>query len=107
MGRYARRDKLEYFWDRCALTPWDHAEERLSWMMSWVVKKDSDRETWLKLFSEAYSRLRGFVTEIALKEKSFTIQESKSPHAWTVSDNRATGTIDYSDFSVVKEFALY
>jgi hypothetical protein len=108
MGRYARRDQLECFWDRCGLSPWDHAEERLTWMLSWVSQLDtSEHERWLGLFTEAFSRLSGVKTEIDMQGTSFEFKIGKAPHRWTISDNGITRTIDYSDVSFVKEFAIY
>lgn len=108
MGRFARRDELECFWDRCALTPWDHAEERLQWMLSWILKLDEAQRThWVRLFSEAFSRLRGFECVVQVNGTHILIEESKKPHKDIVSHNQVTRVIDYSNFSTVKELTLY
>jgi hypothetical protein len=108
MGRYARRDQLECFWDSCGITPWDHAKERLTWMMTWVLTlAESDRERWIELFSEAFSRLAGFTVEVELKGNSYTIKESSTPHTQTFLVNQISRTIDYSNVALVKEFTLY
>jgi len=108
MGRYARRDARECFWDHCGLTPWDHAEERLRWMLSWTAKlEEAERTRWLRLFSEAFSRLRGFECEIEVNGINFLIKESQEPHQGIFGDGQVTRKVDYSDFRLVKEISLF
>jgi hypothetical protein len=112
LGRIARSKKLPCHDMRCALSPVDHARERLDWITSWVWSlDDAEWEDWLWSLSEAYSRLIGNVTTISHEKKDgkviFQINESENPHHFTVNDNGRVRVIDYSDFNEIKEFKLY
>jgi hypothetical protein len=55
-GILARRS----FWARCGMLPWQHARERVEWMLTWVAHLPTDaQQAWLETFSEAYSRIDG------------------------------------------------
>jgi hypothetical protein len=40
LGRLARAKQLPCFWNRCALSPADHACERIEWIASWTCRLD-------------------------------------------------------------------
>jgi hypothetical protein len=112
LGRRARAANLECFWTRCALTPADHVDERLSWIATWVpTAQPNQRERWLESLSTAYSRLHGVRYNVTLDESRerprVWTERTEQPHRETVNDNGRMGKVDYSDFAVLKKFNLY
>jgi hypothetical protein len=115
LGRESRAAKLECFWSRCALEPWQHAEQRLGWILTWLFHAPKEsHENWLRSIAEAYSRLHGIKVTIETEPPSqdgskpgFKIIHTKEPHKWGVSDLDGHRTIDYSDFTFLKDWELY
>jgi len=111
IARKSRFLKLECFWSRCGMLPWQHAQERIEWMLSWVARLPEDRRNaWLESFSEAYSRISGNEVTIVLTwkedEPHFSIQQSEKPRKMTYMDSY-TVTYDYSDESMLRDLQLY
>ena len=110
LGRKARAEKLACFWDSCGLSPYDHALERVEWMLSWVFKlSPEEKERWLRVFGEAISRLKGRTTTVTLDsdKPEYTLHESKEPYKISIMDGRRSAEIDFSDPNCLKEFRLY
>jgi hypothetical protein len=56
LGRESRAANLECFWSNCSLLPFDHAYERIDWMLTWVISITQDkRESWLDYWVEEYN----------------------------------------------------
>jgi hypothetical protein len=111
IARKSRFLKLECFWTRCGMLPWQHARERLWWMLSWVPSlPESNRKLWIETLSEAYSRVSGKTVEITLNWESekakFEFTESQSPHKVTYSESDWV-TYDYGDESMLRDLQLY
>ena len=111
ISRKSRHLKLECFWTRCGMLPWQHARERIQWMLTWVARLPAgQRDSWIEVFSEAYSRIEGYTRLIVLTTKDdkpfFRIDQSDKPHKITYMDE-ATVTYDYSDESMLRELQLY
>lgn len=112
LGRETVPKKLECFWSHCALTPADHAFERLDWMLSWVKSlENSKREDWVKALSEAYSRLRGVEFDIKIESKNgketIIKVESDRPFKASYIANGTFREVDYSDPDFLKDLKLY
>lgn len=112
LGRIARSKGLECFWSHCALSPFDHALERIEWIVSHTIRLDEDkRKEWSEMLSEAISRLNGKKSKIIyFKEENqwkCKIENSDERHTYTIDDNGRVRTIDYSDVNELKEFKLY
>jgi len=112
LGRESRANELKCFWSSCALEPVDHADERIWWMLTWMLKvKESNREDWLRSFQTAYSRLNGKERKIDMKDENgkaiFKIEDSNEPYIEGFLDRNYQGKIDYSDFKELKESRLY
>jgi hypothetical protein len=111
ISRKSRHLKLECFWTRCGMLPWQHARERIQWMLSWVARIPAEQQAfWIRVFSEAYSRIEGHTRSVVLTmeddEPFFRIHQSNEPHTVTYMDE-ATVTYDYSDESMLRELQLY
>jgi hypothetical protein len=111
ISRKSRYLKLECFWTRCGMLPWQHARERVQWMLTWVARLPIEQQrSWLETFSEAYSRIEGRTRSITLTTKDgkpfFQIKQSDEPHTVTYMDE-ATVTYDYSDESMLRDLQLY
>lgn len=112
LGRISRAKGLQCFWTHCALSPTDHALERLNWIVSWTVsQKEQNRNSWADFLSEAISRLQGKETKIRYVEQEnkwkCEIINSDVPHIVTINDNGRVCSIDYSDINELKEYELY
>lgn len=112
LGREARAVNLECFWSRCSITPWGHAEERIGWIFSWLAKMDEkEREIWLSAVKEAYQRLLGFQVELKIEQNegkaNLNIMKKKEKHTITYMDHGHERTIDYSDYSFLKDMEMY
>jgi hypothetical protein len=112
LGRLARKNSLPCFWDRCALTPDDHAEKRIEWIASWTTHLDGKRrERWGRSVSDALSRLRGFDTEVSYFESGgmwrFALKHSKEPYIYRINDNGRLRSCDFSDPNMVRELVIY
>jgi hypothetical protein len=110
LGRKSRAANLACFWDSCALSPYDHADERLSWMLSWVFKLAPERQNrWLGVLGEAKSRLRGRTITITVEsdKPAYTFHEQDTPHKILFSSEGHHGEIDFSDPKCLKEYRIY
>jgi hypothetical protein len=61
LGREVRVAGLECFWQKCLLTPFDHVDERIFWIVSWLPQvPEESRSGWCGLAAGALSppRLR-------------------------------------------------
>jgi hypothetical protein len=112
LGREARAGQLECFWRNCLLTPFDHADERIGWVASWLhVVPAAQRGAWCALVAEAFARLHGCRYEVSLEKDGeddrlkITYDPSIS-HKASIDDNGRLRTIDYSDPAVLKELDL-
>lgn len=111
LGRESRANKLKCFWENCALDPIDHADERIWWMLTWMLKvNEANRKYWIGSFETAYSRMLGMVRKIEMTEIEgkavFSFKESDRPHIEQFIKDSYNKTIDYSDFNELKEFRL-
>jgi hypothetical protein len=112
LGRLARKNALSCFWDRCALTPEDHAEERIEWIVSWTPQlEEKRRERWGRSVSDALSRLRGFETEVSYVETDgmwkYFLKYSKQPYIHTIIENGRPRSNDFSDPNMIRELVIY
>jgi hypothetical protein len=112
LGRLARKGELPCFWDRCALTVEDHAEERIKWIASWTPKLGEERrERWRHSVSDALSRLLGFSTSVFYVEKegtwSINYKYSEEPYRYSINDNGRCRSYDFSDATMVREFVIH
>ena len=104
LGRMARKDELPCFWDRCSLTPEDHSEERIEWILSWTPRLDENgRERWGRSIADALSRLRGFKTSVSYAETNGGWQ----PKVTYSNDPYVYGAYDFSDKNVLRELVIY
>lgn len=109
LGREARHADLECHWDRCALTPYQHAEERLRWIATWVPQADHPR-TWLSPLGTAFARLHGRERKLELDEENPTdlrLIESDEPYTESYLASEGERTLHYSDESMLKQQALH
>jgi hypothetical protein len=111
LSRLSRAAKLDCFWTRCGMLPWQHARERVQWMLSWVAKLPTGRQDdWIRSFEEAYSRILGKITKINLTfdgdRPNFRIVEGSEPHISTYMSSD-TVSYDYSDLEMLKDLQLY
>jgi predicted transcriptional regulator len=112
LGRKSRAAKLECFYSRCALEPWQHAEERIGWILTWLPKLPTEaQENWIRSIEEAYSRLYGFEVKIKTEQRDgkpfFRINISKTAHTCGYSSWEGNRTVDYSDVTFLKDLELY
>lgn len=110
LGRRARAEDIDCFWDRCARTPYDHTVEHLSWMVSWIPRSVNGRAR-LGVLGRAASRLQGVKMTLDLDDSTdpptVTVAKSPSPHKESVEDHGVRRTYDYSDDTMVDEFQLH
>jgi len=111
LGRRARARNMECFWSRCALSPFDHALERIEWIASWIPSLDaSARDRWVEMIVEACSRLTGFrhKSEWVKEDEKLILQliRTKEPHKIGFLSSTAI-ELDYSDQKMLKKFELY
>ena len=110
LGRRARAANIDCFWERCARTPFDHAVEHLSWMVSWIPRSTNGKG-WLGVLGRAASRLRGVEMALDLDETTdpptVTVVRSDTPYRESVDDHGVRRTYDYSDPTMVDEFKLH
>lgn len=112
LGREARASNLECFWTRCSISPWGHAEERIGWIFSWIAKIDeTERDIWMSATAEAYRRLLGHKVELNVERKGdkldLKIIKKDDKHIVHYSDHGHQRSIDYSDFSFLKDMEMY
>ncbi len=112
LGREARSQNLECFWSRCSISPWEHAEERIKWILTWVPKIDPlEWDVWIGVVAEAYQRLTGHQVEIKIEEKdgvpNCKINEKEETYIVGYWDHGQEREIDYSDFSFLKDMEMY
>ncbi len=112
LGRESRAKEMKCFWTHCALEPWEHAHERIWWLLSWVATLDkSTHRSWLDIFEIGYSRILGFKVELTSGEKDgkvgFGIKETKEKHIEGFSKDGYHKSVDYSDFKELKELELW
>jgi hypothetical protein len=97
---------------KCLLTPFDHVDERIFWVLSWVASTpEAKRAGWCRLVGEALSRLHGYRVTVSLDDEGETVQpeariDRTKPHKETIIDNGRRRTIDYSDEAMLKELEL-
>ena len=113
LGREVRVAGLECFWQKCLLTPFEHVDERIFWIVSWLPQvPEESRSGWCALTAEALSRLHGYKCRVTLEaEDDGTLQPSAAidkdmPHRGSINDNGRLRTIDYSDRNMLKELEL-
>lgn len=118
LGREARHNQLQCFWESCILPPHIHAEEKLGWILKLLVQIPESGDYYLKdTITEAYSRLRGFECSIEPNPQTnpkFWIKDKKDengkeiPHKCSMSGREGYDwEIDYSDESELKEYTLH
>lgn len=121
LGREARNQKLQCFWDRCILPPHIHAEEKLGAILNLLeqipVSSGEEKFYLQQTISEAYGRLRGYECRIEPNPKSnpkFWIKDETDEHgkkvpmiASMVGGKGYDWQIDYSDVSELKEYTLH
>jgi len=112
LGRESRAAKLECFYSKCALEPWQHAEQRIGWILTWLPKLAEEvQKNWMRSIVEAYSRLHGFDVTIKIEQRNdkpfFGIEISKTPHTCGYSDLDGNRTVDYSGVNFLKDLELY
>jgi hypothetical protein len=105
LGRLARHAQLECHWNRCALTPYQHAVERLQWLLSWIPRTENP-DRWLDLFDQAFSRLIGRRYEFEYSGEKIT--HTVGEEAWVEGFSADGGSrrLDYSDHAMLKQQAL-
>jgi hypothetical protein len=113
LGREVRVAGLECFWQKCLLTPFDHVDERIFWIVSWLPQVPEDsRVRWCTLTAEALSRLHGYTCRVTIEvESDGTLQprattDREEPHTESINDNGRLRMIDYSDEKMLKELEL-
>jgi hypothetical protein len=110
LGRLARAADLECHWERCALTPYEHADERLKWMATWIPKAER-AESWLSSIGTAFARLRGYRCELRLESgqppRITLVEDQDTPHRESFTAEGGHRTLDYSDPSMLKDWALH
>jgi len=112
LARESRAAKLECFYSRCALEPWQHAEERIGWILTWLPKLPTEaHKKWMRSIEEAYSRLHGFEVTVKIEQRDgkpfFGIGVSKTPYTSGYSGWQGNRTVDYSDINFLKDLELY
>jgi hypothetical protein len=111
LGRLARHAQLECHWDRCALTPYQHALERLEWLLSWVPKTENP-ERWLYTFDKEVSRLTGqhytceYLAGADGERPTVTYALDEEPWIEGYSADGASRRLDYSDHTMLKQQTL-
>jgi len=112
LGREARVKKLECHWDQCAVKPEDHARERIEWIATWISKVEKDQqEPWIGIVSQGFSRLAGKIVEVKMPETNgdtiMRLNITEEDHVEGFSSNAGGRDLDYSDFSMLKDFGLH
>ena len=112
LGRESRARNMKCFWTHCALEPWEHAHERIWWLLSWVGRLDKKyHQGWLDIFEIGYSRILGKKVELSMEEikgnYKFEIKESDEKYTEGFSKDSYYKTVDYSDFSELKELKIW
>jgi len=118
IGRMSRNLEIGCFWPRCLIPAESHAEEFLGHILTWLVSDlDGSGKFFMKDHTEqAYSRLRGVKCIVRPEDNSnpvFWIEELEADNK-TISHIESqsgmfgySGTLDYSDFSNLKEYTLH
>lgn len=106
LGRESRAAKLQCFWIRCPLEPAEHAWERIEWIASWVPNCEPEKRIpWLTALGDAFSVLSGVQCNVSeQKDGPLLIEKTSKPYRITMHGHGGTGTIDFSDPTVIKEF---
>lgn len=112
LGRESRAKKMRCFWTHCALEPWEHAHERIWWLLSWVGSLDEkEHQAWLDVFEIGYSRILGKKVELSTKKidnkTTFEINILDEIYTERFSTNSYYKTIDYSNFNELKELTIW
>ena len=110
LGREVRQSKMECFYPRCALVPFDHLLTRLEWMATWVCSLQDDISSWTRMFATAYSRLHGVKYDVAVDQakKTFLLTKSDEPYKEMHTSHEGKGrTVDYSNPAMLKDMVLY
>lgn len=111
LGREARAAGLECFDPGCSLTPIEHVEERLDWVLGWATDVDEPaRHEWLQTLGNAASRLGGRRVVLDLDESgsdpAIRVYRSGQAHTESFERNGQTRTVDYSDQGFTKDLRL-
>ena len=112
LGRKARASRLECFWSHCALTPTDHAEERLRWIASWLPKfPGGGRDSLSASVATAFSRLTGVEFQVSVESvnppRIRLGPVSDKPYIESFSSDTKIRELDYSDHTMLKELRLW
>lgn len=110
LGREVRQSKMECFYQRCAIMPFDHLLTRMEWMASWVCSMEGDISPWTRMFATAYSRLHGieYGVEIDLSKRTFLLINKEKPYQEShTSHEHHSRVVDYSDPTMLKDMVLY
>lgn len=112
LGREARANEVKCFWRHCALDMTDHVDERIEWMVSWVLKvAEEEHKSLCETFSTAYSRLYGKKIYVDIQDiegsPKITFQKSEEKYIESFSKDKYYQTVDYSDYKEIKEFKLH
>lgn len=119
LGRECRAANIKCFWHKCMIPIHIHAEEFMSFILSWLFEKSEDIENFecKNIAEAAYSRLRGFECEIIYDDKykyysqwiNFKTNDlgEKIPYVESESGMYGYGAIiDYSDYTELQEYNL-
>jgi hypothetical protein len=111
LGREAKAANLSCHWDKCALLPNQHAEERLDWMLG-CVEIDDKAEAWTGFLSSAYSRLLGINLTISKTTDSagkarWLKTVGAAPWQQTYYQGSHSMVVDYSDPTMLRDLELY
>ena len=112
LGRESNRKNIECFDPHCPLKPFDHAEESIEWMSTWICKlDDSKQQKWIDAINTSYSRLLGTITSIEIvlnDENQCTIKKhnSKDPFIEDFFSKTREVKYDFSDKNLKKDLEI-
>jgi hypothetical protein len=111
LGRVAKKEDLECFWDHCDKTPHEHAIEYLYWITSWINNLDNKSfNLWSNQCIMALGRLTGNKYTISLKNKKIEITETNEAYEETRMTLEANSfmsrTYNYADKNLIKDRAF-
>jgi hypothetical protein len=108
LGRVAKHSGIECYWDKCALTPYEHALEKLEPIVRCARKIPAAARTrWIEMLQEVEARLYGYDVTIEIEEDEKTRAtiriDRQSPHRAHFILEGGSRTLDFSDFSMLKD----